>query len=277
MFLPIELQLQILESADFTQLPTLARVCHAWRSHITTSPTLIPHRYTYYTLSGTDSKDSGAKLVYFHKLISYLSHFIRFEGGGQLYPCHIDFDESNNNDDEVNMGEGGGDMEKNGMDDLLKNTPITQLDYTLFGSDYVLLQEANTPSTDLANLVRSCLPLELLYLDIGHPSILWNLPIDDPQSLAISSLTEREEEEEGEEGGKATIHPLLRIITEMANLRYVARPRNGSDPTMVVKIMPELHEYPGMVFASEIKFASTAEDMKVFGKGRIKKIMKLVE
>ncbi|KAK6342355.1 hypothetical protein TWF718_007755 [Orbilia javanica] len=260
--LPIELQLQILEYADFTQLPILAQVCHAWHAYVTTS-VFFPHRYTYYVLSEPEKPahpnphERRFLRPFFHKLLCYLTHFIRFEEEGQLVGCHVEFEQY---DDYGRMD----------WSSLLRNVPVTSLDFRPYGNDITILPTFQTPPTDLKRLAR-CIPSEPEYLDIGHPSVLWK------GYLEIVEVEGQEGEKGGEEEKGKTIHELFRIITERANRRYLPSPLNGSDPTMVVKTVPELDEYPQFSFPPALRLATMSGDMDFFGGGgRVSRIVKIV-
>ncbi|KAK6518766.1 hypothetical protein TWF506_005904 [Arthrobotrys conoides] len=193
--LPLELQLQILEASDFTDLPTLSRVCSTWRNHIFESPAILSNRYTYYF-----QPDSQPKPVYFHKLLHHLTHFIRFEDNGKLYPCYVEF-----NDVEEGTDVENGDTTQPSMEEILKSTTVTKVDYRIFGGDSSFLPTAKVPPTVLPFL-KDRVPSELVYLDIGHPSVLWKTVLpEDPDAVVLtisSDASEGEEGEEGEEGGE---------------------------------------------------------------------------
>ncbi|KAK6331326.1 hypothetical protein TWF730_004408 [Orbilia blumenaviensis] len=87
-WIPIELQLLIIELAEWTQLPTLQQVCSGWRAfilrHINTSPTILAGRYTFHPSILSDDQPP-----YFHQIFTYLTHYLYVEGS--FYPCHIEF------------------------------------------------------------------------------------------------------------------------------------------------------------------------------------------
>ncbi|KAF3207877.1 hypothetical protein TWF192_007886 [Orbilia oligospora] len=290
--LPLELQFQILKVADFTDLPTLSRVCTTWRDYLLQSPAIIPNRYTYYPYPDT------LKPVYFHKLLYHLSHFIRFEDGGELYPCHVEFNDIKEEEGEegviyIDVNE---DWTEMSMADLLKDVPVTKLEYGVFGNDVSFISAASASAAVISHL-KEQVPSELLYLDIGHPSILWKLmPFDNPNASVSAGLAdtlegegedgdgdgdenEDEDEDERREGDeqRGPIRGALKLLTQRANMRYVARPLNGSDAVTVVKVVPELHEYLGIEFPEnlEMDFASMPEERRIFKPGRVERIVRL--
>ncbi|KAF3173270.1 hypothetical protein TWF225_005539 [Orbilia oligospora] len=289
--LPLELQFQILKAADFTDLPTLSRVCTTWRDYLLQSPAIISNRYTYYPYPETP------RPVYFHKLLYHLSHFIRFEDGGELYPCHVEFNDIKEEEGEegviyIDVNEDWTEMT---MADLLKDVPVTKLEYGVFGNDVSFISAASASPAVISHIEKQ-VPSELLYLDIGHPSVLWNLmPFDNPDAAVSTSLAdtlegedgdgdenedEDEDEDEESEGGeqRGPIRGALKLLTQRANMRYDARPLNGSDAVTVVKVVPELHEYLDIEFPAnlEIGFASMPEERRMFKPGRVERIVRLM-
>ncbi|EGX45743.1 hypothetical protein AOL_s00140g59 [Orbilia oligospora ATCC 24927] len=304
--LPLELQFQILKAADFTDLPTLSRVCTTWRDYLLQSPAIISNRYTYYPYPDTP------KPVYFHKLLYHLSHFVRFEDGGELYPCHVEFNDIKEEEGEegviyIDVNEDWTEMT---MADLLIDVPVTRLEYGIFGNDVSFISAASAPAAVISHLEEQ-VPSELLYLDIGHPSILWNLmPFDNPDAAVSTSLADtlegedgdgdenedEDEDEDGDEEGEESegeesegeesegeeqrgpIHGALKLLTQRANMRYAARPLNGSDAVTVVKIVPELHEYSDIEFPAnlEMGFATMPEERRIFKPGRVERIVRLM-
>ncbi|KAF3207876.1 hypothetical protein TWF106_007111 [Orbilia oligospora] len=103
MRLPMELQLQILEAADFIQLPTLIQVCTAWQNHIHAhihSHRFMARRYAvhpravdaeYPTQFGYETADAGTlpPLPGYHLGILYPTHLLLAKG--EYHPCHIEF------------------------------------------------------------------------------------------------------------------------------------------------------------------------------------------
>ncbi|KAK6518765.1 hypothetical protein TWF506_005903 [Arthrobotrys conoides] len=90
MHLPIELQLQILEAADFTQIPILLQVCTSWRNYIYThihSPRFLVSRYAVHPRAV--KADSLPPLPGYHVGITYLTHLLLIEE--TYHPCHIEF------------------------------------------------------------------------------------------------------------------------------------------------------------------------------------------
>ncbi|EGX45744.1 hypothetical protein AOL_s00140g60 [Orbilia oligospora ATCC 24927] len=90
MRLPMELQLQILEAVDFTQIPTLIQVCTAWRSYIHAhihSHRFLARRYAVHPRT----VDAGTlpPLPGYHLGILYLTHLLLAKG--EYHPCHIEF------------------------------------------------------------------------------------------------------------------------------------------------------------------------------------------
>ncbi|KAK6503855.1 hypothetical protein TWF481_008860 [Arthrobotrys musiformis] len=275
--LPPELHLQILHFADITQLPVLAQVCRSWRQHILHSPTFLPTKYTYFT---PDEPDGHKPVVYFHRFITYITHFIRFEDGGRVFPCYVEFTGDNDGGSTTTSAH------QSNVDilNILRDVPVANLTLGCFSTDPILLMGEGR----LAGHLSQCLPSPPEYLDIGHPSILWKLPLEPFSTTSENETSPQDQgcgeedklEEDGAEGRGNNLRSLLRVLSDMANRRFVARPQNGSAPTMVVRVVPELHEYKyaflDAKYPDEIQFASMPEYLGRFEGGRVKAIIRFL-
>ncbi|KAK6515938.1 hypothetical protein TWF281_004530 [Arthrobotrys megalospora] len=93
-YLPLEIQYQILESADWLQQSTLRQVCKAWESFIKDSSKLFGDRYTELPpLIGLELERSC--LPQLHCVVGYRSGFVRSGSlGGGFVPCVLHRDDA---------------------------------------------------------------------------------------------------------------------------------------------------------------------------------------
>ncbi|KAK6331324.1 hypothetical protein TWF730_004406 [Orbilia blumenaviensis] len=82
-YLPLELQLLILEHSDWEFHQTLSLVCRAWHSFILTSPSIWRNRYQAYNLPKDHA--NGPRTLFdapvYHSILSYLTHYVRMDDG----------------------------------------------------------------------------------------------------------------------------------------------------------------------------------------------------
>ncbi|KAK6360598.1 hypothetical protein TWF730_006736 [Orbilia blumenaviensis] len=96
-YLPLELHLQILSHAHWSSYPSLSLVCKSWRYFLKNSPLVQRNKYADLRLIEDFMRLPTPPPVpvhfpdrCFHRIITFLTHFIRFRG--KLYPCNIDFE-----------------------------------------------------------------------------------------------------------------------------------------------------------------------------------------
>ncbi|KAK6518768.1 hypothetical protein TWF506_005906 [Arthrobotrys conoides] len=89
-YLPLELQLLILEAAPFESHQTLSLVCRTWRDFILTSPFVLKNRYTSYTLPEGHANGPLTRFrePLYHGILSYLTHYIRMDDG-IYHACYL--------------------------------------------------------------------------------------------------------------------------------------------------------------------------------------------
>ncbi|KAF3189910.1 hypothetical protein TWF106_007108 [Orbilia oligospora] len=89
-YLPLELQLLILEAAPFESHQTLSLVCRTWRTFILTSPSVLKNRYTSYTLPEGHANGPRTKFhePLYHGILSYLTHYVRMDDG-IYHACYL--------------------------------------------------------------------------------------------------------------------------------------------------------------------------------------------
>lgn len=89
-YLPLEIQYQILESADWLQQPTLRQVCKAWESFIDKSSKLFGDRYTEWPAPA--GLELGPQL---HRVVGYRNGF-KFAGSLKdgFKPCILHRDDT---------------------------------------------------------------------------------------------------------------------------------------------------------------------------------------
>ncbi|KAK6514709.1 hypothetical protein TWF281_004906 [Arthrobotrys megalospora] len=84
-YLPLEIQYQILESAEWHQQPIFRQVCTRWKNFIDSSDKILNNRYGA-TLIRLNRFDSEGELQ-FHSLVNYRSGFVRPSPGAAFTPC----------------------------------------------------------------------------------------------------------------------------------------------------------------------------------------------
>ncbi|KAK6518767.1 hypothetical protein TWF506_005905 [Arthrobotrys conoides] len=94
--LPYELQLVIIEIADWTQLPTLYDVCQIWRDYIRNfvNTRFLPDRYTYQRLPlDIRNRPRQDPPWHFHRVLRYITHVIYIDG--EFHFAHLEFNGQN--------------------------------------------------------------------------------------------------------------------------------------------------------------------------------------
>ncbi|KAF3083916.1 hypothetical protein TWF569_001379 [Orbilia oligospora] len=90
--LPAEIHLHILEHTDWTDHPTLSRVCKLWRHFLKTSPTILESHYENYNRFYEESWQSSIlknrPRPRVHRIVEYLETFVRGRSGN-FYPGRI--------------------------------------------------------------------------------------------------------------------------------------------------------------------------------------------
>ncbi|KAK6503856.1 hypothetical protein TWF481_008861 [Arthrobotrys musiformis] len=88
--LPLEIQLIILEHAPWESHPALSLVCHAWRTFLLTSSSILRNRYKSYKLPLNRAKGPKTRFEepLYHKVLSYLTHYVRMDDG-DYHACYF--------------------------------------------------------------------------------------------------------------------------------------------------------------------------------------------
>ncbi|KAK6519333.1 hypothetical protein TWF281_003168 [Arthrobotrys megalospora] len=187
--LPTEIQLQVLESADWTQLPILAQVCHAWRDYIKrhlNTAKFLPKRYTYVDKTDYFTPDmlpldglSPPCDPYIHRCITHITHLIRLEDD-RFHPCRIDFhDDNHDNDDDtqdpvLEAATIPSSVRRRVQVHNSADLPITVVSWRLYSQDPVVLPGGITdtttpiPTSPLSSLHGHCTPWPITKNRIKH-------------------------------------------------------------------------------------------------------------
>ncbi|KAK6356131.1 hypothetical protein TWF718_000504 [Orbilia javanica] len=87
LYIPIDIQYLVLESADWEDQPILAQVCSAWRNFIRTSDTILEKRYQpIYDVSPAILLDNRQPTPKIHRALS--GRHITLKSGYEFGPCY---------------------------------------------------------------------------------------------------------------------------------------------------------------------------------------------
>ncbi|KAK6501993.1 hypothetical protein TWF481_009811 [Arthrobotrys musiformis] len=146
--LPAELQLQIIESAEWTQIPTLSQVCSLWRNHIRQyiDTKFFTRRYTQPEYEAPLPQP----IPCFHRCVTYITHLIRLEDH-EYHPCRVDFNDDV--DDNIENKDGGDGSELESATEApteaqykynSSGLPMAVVNWGLFSKDHIVVPNADT-------------------------------------------------------------------------------------------------------------------------------------